>query len=145
MRRVSNCEAMIADVHSVVAGSSTFAQFKVQKWRRTASLKLLIAQEPFEDVCVDLLGPVLVSGLGRRYILVIVCQFTMFVRAFPIPPDDAETVLTAICEECVICYGPCDTSVTDNGPQCSYLIFRGGWRMKGIQKLTLTIDHPQTK
>lgn len=59
MRRTFHWDTMVDDVYSVVSNGTIYAKGNVQGRRRTNPMRLFPATELFNDVRLDLLGPLL--------------------------------------------------------------------------------------
>ena len=67
--------------------------------------QLFHAGYALERVHIDIMGPLVETQKGNKYILVIVDQFTMWVEAFPIKNQLAETVAGVVVREFVARFG----------------------------------------
>ena len=67
--------------------------------------QLFHAGYALERVHIDIMGPLVETQKGNKYILVIVDQFTLWVEAFPIKNQLAETVAGVVVREFVARFG----------------------------------------
>ena len=65
---------------------------------------LQCAEEPFQKVAFDLVGPLPKSSSGYHFILTMMCLYTKFPAAIPLKRVDNETVIEALME-IFSCYG----------------------------------------
>ena len=70
--------------------------------------------EPFEKVAFDLVGPLLRSSSGYKYILTMMCLYTKYPEAIPLRRVDNHTVLEAMLE-IFARHGIPKTILTDQG------------------------------
>lgn len=63
----------------------------------------LYAGRPWQRIAIDLVGPMPITPLGNRWILVFTDHFTRWQDALPLPDTSAPTVATTL-EERVFCY-----------------------------------------
>lgn len=85
--------------------------------RRSTTLKLFPPAAPLKDVAMDLLGELLMTPRGNRYIIVITYRFSKLVRVIALANCRAIDVAKAFTRDWVFLYGPPVTVLTDNGPQ----------------------------
>ena len=70
---------------------------------------------PFERIHMDILGPLPVSKLGNKYILVIIDQFTKWIECYPLSNQYAETIAKALMDSTISRFG-CPLEIhTDQG------------------------------
>jgi hypothetical protein len=70
---------------------------------------------PFERIHMDILGPLPVSKLGNKYILVIIDQFTKWIECYPLPNQYTETIAKALMDSTISRFG-CPLEIhTDQG------------------------------
>jgi hypothetical protein len=60
---------------------------------------------PFERIHMGILGPLPVSKLGNKYILVIIDQFTKWIECYPLPNQYAETIAKALMDSTISRFG----------------------------------------
>lgn len=97
-----------------------------------AKLQTYQAGTPVACLHVDILGPFPVSSCGNKYILIIIDQFTQWVKAFTVPDQAAET--TAICSPRVA-----------HGPGSQFLLFQAECKLLQIMKTRTKYYHPASK
>lgn len=74
-------------------------------------------QQPFDIVLIDTIGPLPKSEEGNEYAVTLICDFTKYLVALPIPDKHSKTVAKAIFETHILTYGPMRTIVTDMGTE----------------------------
>ena len=67
--------------------------------------KMPLPSRPWDWISNDITGPFPTSDSGNKYILVVVCGFSKWVEAFPIPNQEAETVARVLVRELFCRYG----------------------------------------
>eukprot|EP00735_Rhodelphis_limneticus_P011757 TRINITY_DN4895_c0_g1::TRINITY_DN4895_c0_g1_i1::g.911::m.911 TRINITY_DN4895_c0_g1::TRINITY_DN4895_c0_g1_i1::g.911 ORF type:complete len:185 (-),score=-14.09,sp/P10394/POL4_DROME/35.14/1e-22,rve/PF00665.21/1.6e-10,zf-H2C2/PF09337.5/7.8e-05,zf-H2C2/PF09337.5/4.2e+03 TRINITY_DN4895_c0_g1_i1:259-813(-) len=88
--------------------------------RATANLPPLAPIErklllPFDDISIDILGPMPKTAAGNEYVLVVMDRLTKWPEAFPLPDKAATTVAKALVEG-IVCRHGCPTWIlTDRG------------------------------
>ncbi|MGH0053543.1 MAG: DDE-type integrase/transposase/recombinase [Sphaerochaetaceae bacterium] len=106
-------------------------------------MKLFPATEPFEMVAIDILGELIRSPRGNRYILVITDRFSKLVQTVPLKRITAAEIAKAFVNNWVFVYGPPKKLLSDNGTQFTSRTFQSICNILGIQNLFTTTYHPQ--
>jgi len=70
-----------------------------------------------EVLCVDLVGPITISGNKNKYILTLLDQFSRYVAAVPLPDKSARSVVNAIMTNWISLYGAPATIRMDQGKE----------------------------
>ena len=68
---------------------------------------------PGQLVAVDILGPFPEFHSGKKYILVVVDNFTMWSEAYAIPNREAVTVAHKLTQEWFFCFSPSESLLSD--------------------------------
>lgn len=117
MRTTFYWPSMISDIHGTIAKRNTCAQNRVALRRHTSPLTLFPATEPLTELSVDILGPLPTSKRGYQFILVITNRFAKMANCIALRSITAISVVSAVLEHWVACYGPPDKTLSDQGPQ----------------------------
>ena len=104
---------------------------------------LQCAEEPFQKVAFDLVGPLPKSSSGYRYILTMMCLYTKFPAAIPLKRVDNVTVIEAMME-IFSCYGVPKVLLTDQGSVFTSKLTKAMCRDFGIEKIQTSPYHPQS-
>ena len=107
-------------------------------------LKLFPAKAPLESVCIDILGELIRTQRGNRYILDVTDRFTKLVEAIPLKGVFAAEVAKAFVEHWVFNFGPPSELISDNGRQFSSRFFQEVCGILTIHNVFITTYHPQT-
>ncbi|KMQ86926.1 integrase core domain protein [Lasius niger] len=99
---------------------------------------------PLERVQMDILGPLPLTKLGNKYLLVIVDCFTKWVEAFPVKNIRAKTVAEVFVNQFVSRHGVPVEIHTDQGKNFESQLFSELMRLLGIRKTRTTALHPQS-
>jgi len=108
MRRYYYWLGLAADVVSYVRNCDSCARHRVRTLARRSPLTLFPATMPFQDIAVDLYGPLERTAAGHRFILVITDRFTKLVRAIPMDGTSAGDCASVVLDYWVGAYGPPD-------------------------------------
>ncbi len=95
-----------------------------------------------EFVCMDILGPLLTSSHGNRFILAITDQFSKLKIAISIRNMTTATVSQVFCDHWVFAYSPPAFLLTDNGTQFASRFFLAVCGILDIRKLFTTTYQP---
>jgi len=95
-------------------------------------------------VSIDILGPLISTTDGNRFILVMTDRFSKLTRTAPLRRITTVTVTSAFLSGWIAAYGPPDYVLSDQGKQMDNPFFRAVMKMLGVQCKYTTPYHPQT-
>ena len=101
-----------------------------------------LPSRPWDWISTDITGPFPTSDSGNRYILVVVCGFSKWVEAFPIPNQEAETVARVLVRELFCRYGCPSVIHSDQGRNFESRLFKEVCQHLNIDKTRTTGYHP---
>ena len=101
-----------------------------------------IPLKPFEDVSVDIVGPVPSSRRGNKEILVIQDRLTRWIEFVPLSDMTAATVARALLNSWVCRYGVPQRLISDRGSQFLSELFAQLCKFLGITNFTTTAYRP---
>ena len=81
------------------------------------------AGAPMERLHIDILGPFPKSSKGNRYILMVICQFTKWLEAYPIADQTAEQVAKVVVDNFISRFGIPTMIHTDQGANFTSALF----------------------
>jgi len=99
---------------------------------------------PFQDIAVDLFGPLERTAAGHQFILVITDRFTKPVRAIPMDGTWTVVCASAVLEHWVGAYGPPDRLLSEGGPQFTRHFWGKVCNLLSIEPKVTSPSHPQT-
>jgi len=135
---------MAADVASYVRQCDSCARQRMRPLARCSPLTLFPATMPFQDIAVDLCGPLHKTAAGHRFILVITDRFTNLVRAIPMDGTSAMDRSSVILDSWVAFYGPPDRLLSDGGPQFTSHFWGQVCNLLSIEPEAISPSHLQT-
>jgi len=100
--------------------------------------------ESLTEVGIDILGPLLNTVDGNRYVFVMSDRFSKLTRTVALRHITAGTVASAFLTAWVAAYGPPDCVLSDKGRQMDNSFFRAVMKMLGTRCKYTTPYHPQT-
>ena len=109
-----------------------------------APLKKYTVGYPMERIAMDIVGPLIETPRGNKYILVICDYFSKWSQAFPLPNHTAKTVAEKFVTEWVALWG-CPLSLhTDQGRDFESTLFKEMCTLLNIDKTRTTAYHPSS-
>jgi hypothetical protein len=99
--------------------------------------------QPFEVVCIDLVGPFNTSINGHRYILTMIDCASRWAEAIPLTNIRAETVAKALVNTWIHRFGSPRYVISDNGTQFVSSIFKELAEKYQFKHKFSTVYHPQ--
>jgi len=79
---------------------------------------------PFEQISIDIVGPLKKTGKGHEYILTAICSFSRFAMASPLKDTTASTVVEKLFKDTFLKHGFPRFILTDNGSHFVNRLFR---------------------
>ena len=143
LRRDYYWPTMALDCYATVRNCAECAKNRLKLRRNAAPLKLFPATRPLESVSIDILGELIQTPRGNRYLLVICDRFTKLVRTVPLRRITTLVVAKAFVTHWVFVYGPPAELLSDNGKQFAARLFLEVCRVLGIKNKFTTTYHPQ--
>ena len=110
---------------------------------RRGKMKLFVATKPFEQISVDIVGPLPTSQSGNRYIVSMIDTFTRYCMLVAVQDVTALSVVKAI-DKWMTTFGPPKSILSDNGPQFISSLYQNYMdNHGGIKYKYTTTYHPQ--
>jgi len=135
---------MAEDVVCYVRKCDSCARQRLRPLARRSPLTLFPANMPFQDIAVDLYGPLARFAAGHRFILVITDRFTKLVRALPMDGTTGVDCASAVLAYWVAAYGPLDRLLSDGGPQFTSHFWGLVCHLLSIEPKVTSSSHLQT-
>jgi transposase InsO family protein len=130
------------DVHQYISKCMECMQRKM-KALRVPIQSMPLPNMPFQTVAMDLQGPFPETENGDRYILSLVCLFSGWPEAFPIPDKSTKSVAKVLLEEFIPRHSCPERLISDQGGEfCSEVIRILSKKMK-ILRIRTSPYHPQ--
>ena len=107
-------------------------------------MQTCLAGEPMERIAMDIMGPLITSARGNKYVLVVGDYFTKWTEAYPLPDQKAETVAIALIDNFITRFGLPKEIHTDQGRDFESKIVQEMCVLLGIHKTRTTPWHPQS-
>ena len=110
---------------------------------KKGGMKLFVATRPFEQISVDIVGPLPTTRTGNRYIVTIIDKFSRYCMLNPVADITALSTIKAI-DNWTAIFGPPKSILSDNGPQFISAIYQDYMENHGgVNVKYTTTYHPQ--
>ena len=142
----TNCywPSLAVDCYATARNCMHCAKERVKLRRKTKRLKLFPATAPLEALSIDLLGELIRTPHGNRWLLVITDRFSKLVRTVPLKRITASEIAKAFVHHWIFPYGPPVSELADSGKQFVSQLFQEICRILGVKNVFTTTCHPQT-
>ena len=134
---------MAADIMHAVRTCPDCAKNRLRMLKHSRPMKLFPTVEPFEQVAMDLLGPLPKTPRGNQHILVMACRFSKLTQVVPLRTATAQTVAAAFCTNWVFKYGAPKQTLSDNGVQFASKLMVAVSQNLGVKNVFTSAYHPQ--
>ncbi len=136
--------AMAVDCYATARKCSTCAKNRIKLRLKTNPLQLFPPSGPLESVAIDIFGPLLKTGKGNQYLLVICDRFTKLTKTVPLRGVTAGEVARAFTHEWIMNYGSPLELLSDNGKCFTSKFFQSVCSIMNVDTHFTTTYHPQT-
>ena len=86
------------------------------KYKNTGKMKMFKATAPFQQISVDIVGPMPISHSSNRYIVSMIDKFSRYCMLVPVKSVSSTDVIHAI-DRWITTFGAPKSILSDNGPQ----------------------------
>jgi transposase InsO family protein len=114
-----------------------------RSYLRVPMQKQRIPEGVFDTVSMDIVGPVVPSSRGEKYILVVQDQLSKWVELIPLRSTETEKILEKFMDRWVFRYGPPEKLLTDRASNFLSATSQEFCRFFGIEKINTTAYRPQ--
>ena len=111
--------------------------------RKKAPMKHFQVGEPMEKIAIDILGPLVKSQKGNRFILVLADCFSKWTEAYALPNQEAKTIAEVIVNEFICRFGTPLQILSDQGSNFQSKLFTEVCEMLKIDKVRTSSMRPQ--
>nr|CAD2205734.1 unnamed protein product [Meloidogyne enterolobii] len=108
-----------------------------------AEMRSVPANTLFARIGLDIAGPLPLTEMGNRHILNIICWFTKYVIAIPVPNTKSQTIAYALFKNVYLKFGGCTEILTDNATTFTSEFFKSFCSLLYINKTYSTPYHSQ--
>jgi transposase InsO family protein len=143
LRRHFYWPSMALDAYNVVKNCVTCARNRIKLRRHASPLKLFPARAPLEYVAIDILGELVKTPRGNRYLLVMTDRYSKLTKTVPLRRITTNVIAHAFITHWVLNYGPPTYVLSDNGKQFTAKFFMDVCRIVGTKNYFTTTYHPQ--
>ena len=144
LRRHFYWPAMAMDAYATVRKCVTCARNRIKLRKHASALKLFPAKAPLDQIAIDILGELIQTPRGNKYLLVMTDRYTKLTKVVALRGITAEIVAEAFVKHWILNYGAPQHVLSDNGPQFTARFFRETCRILGANNWYTTTYHPRT-
>ena len=123
VRRHFYWPALATDCYATVRNCPEFARNSIKLRQNVGELTLFSANAHLGSLCIDILGELVHTPRGNRYLLFIVDRFTKLVKTAPLKNIFASLMARAFDTHWVLNFGPPTYLISDNGKQFTSKFF----------------------
>ena len=134
---------MRKDIHEWINTCMECQMRKDEANTKAGSANNLLANEPFELIGMDFIGPLPTTNQGNKYIIVATDAKTKWVEAKTIKKNDAETTAKFFLEEIIGRHGVPKKLITDQRKQFANELITEITRLMDVRQNTTTAYRPQ--
>lgn len=120
---------------------------KLNKPQRKTKEPLVITDtpgKPFDVVIIDTIGPLQTSINGNQYALTMMCDFTKFLVAAPMPNKSAKAIAKTMFDHFILKFGPMKSIRSDLGTEFKNELINEICKMLNINHTKSTAYHHET-
>ena len=137
-------KSMYRDVQNYVNTCKACQAYKSSNQQRQGLYQPLpVPERPFQEIAMDLIGPIKRTKTGNLYILSIVCRLTKFAFDWPLANIRDTTVMRVFQDQFLLKYGICEKLLTDRGSNICSDYSESIYKSYGIKHITTTAGHPE--
>jgi len=107
-------------------------------------MELFTPTKPFQQIAVDIVGPLPVCSNNDKYILSVMDRFSRYIKLFPISNVHAKTIAIILRQKYFLVYGVVDSILSDRGSQFTGSIFKILCDLLNINNIYSSSYHYQT-
>lgn len=135
---------MVQDITNLVNSCLHCNQAKFTPNPTVPMTESYTASSPFEQVLIDIVGPLPATDNNHKYILTVQDNLSKFLELIPLPNKTAQAVAQALVEHIFLRYGLPVSILSDNGTEFINETFRKICDLLSIDHRTSTPYHHQT-
>ena len=143
LRRDYYWPSLAIDCYRTVRNCAECARNRIKLRKNSSKMRLFPAKAPLESIAMDILGELIRTPRGNRYLLVMVDRYSKLVRTVPLKKITAYSVAHAFVHYWIFAYGVPIDVLSDNGGQFVSKFFGDVCRIVGTKLRFTTTYHPQ--
>ena len=133
---------LFKDVSNWVKSCAGCAKADRSKQRRNTPLQRVRVAGPFQQLHIDILGPLTEAEDGCKYVLTMIDQFTRWVELIPLKNQKAHVVAHAIFDQWFCRYGCPSIMVSDRGKNFLSIVVKHLSAMCHVKRIKTSSFHP---
>lgn len=132
------------DIETHVKTCDTCQHFKTPKGLLPGLMQIIPISKLFERFHIDIVGPVVESYEGNKYIITSIDSFSRYGLVKPLPRVTTKDIIKFMEEKIIYTFGVPKKPVSDNGPQFKSEDFKAFVKDMNFQHIRTTDYHPQS-
>jgi hypothetical protein len=134
---------MEKDIAKYIGKCKTCQQYKNYDNRKNPYKTTPIPSRCFDEISLDVVGPLPVTSSGMKYILVIQDRLSRWISFLPMNNTSAETTSRVFLKDWICVYGPPKKILTDRGRNFVSAYFQGLAKLLGAKPVNTVAYRPQ--
>lgn len=135
---------MYSQIHDYVHTCESCLKRKPATGQKSTPLNPIKFGMPFENISVDILGPMTTTDSGNKYILLFTDGLTHWPEAVCLPSTEAQRVAQSFYELIICRHGAPRTLLSDRGANFLSSLMQEVYQMMNVKKLNTTAYAPAT-
>lgn len=131
-------------IREVVRACDICQRSKVINYNPEGDMVSVLVENKLDRVLVDIYGPLPTGQFRYAYILVVLDNFTRFVKLFPLCKATAKACVNKIITNYIPMFGKPKTIISDHGKQFISKIWQQSLRKLEVQPYMTSVYHPQS-
>lgn len=108
---------MSSEISRYVRNCVSCQEYKISQSKIVGKMGTCNASQPWEYVSMDIVGPMVRSSRGNKYLLVCQDKFTKWVELYPMHQQKTKPIIQALKDKIILRFGCPRIIITDNGSQ----------------------------
>lgn len=144
VQKISRWPGMYADIEEFVKKCKDCQKYKKTRIPQQAQAQVMdTAERPNQKVALDIVGPLVETRKGNKYILSIQDTLTKYVQFFPLKTKKSSEIIENLINGYILKYGFPEIILTDQGQEFNSKLMKDFEESFDIQGITTTSYHPQ--
>jgi hypothetical protein len=135
---------MQADIIQYVSTCVICQRVKRATHEKAPPMSVRLATRPWQQIGIDVTGPLPVTSRNNEYIVDVVCHFTRYVEGWAVPEINMVTIAKAVIDNIICRYGLFEIMVSDRGSVFVGTLAAHIYKALKIKRVKTTANHPQS-
>src|SRR5207253_6462625 len=135
---------MKADIRDYIKHCELCQSRKKPEGKKANFKRMPEVSVPFERCSMDIVGPLVVSDDGYKYLLTYMCHFSKWAEAIPLRTQTTEEIADALMNQIFARHGFPKSLVSDNGSNFLSKVLEEVFEKLNIKRFVTSAYHPQS-